>query len=84
MELIFLAQDKNGNVWHFSASTPSMYDEEGGLVLGGSALCWSAVSRGAKAGIAHEGGTRSSGHPPTPRATDRPPTTGSIQARWGS
>ena len=48
MELIFLAQDKNGNVWHFGQYA-EIYDEEGGLV-GGSPWLVGGLE-GAKAGI---------------------------------
>ena len=37
MELIFLAQDKNGNVWHFGQYA-EIYDEEGGA--SSEALPW--------------------------------------------
>jgi hypothetical protein len=47
-ELIFLAQDKNGNVWHLG-QYPEIYDEDGELVGGRPWLVGSL--KGAKAGI---------------------------------
>jgi len=47
-ELIFLAQDKYGNVWHLG-QYPEIYDEDGELV-GGSAWLVGTL-KGAKAGI---------------------------------